>query len=223
VRRINLLPPEIGKRRRARRATSVFVVAVFAYVGLLGVWWLVGTGRLRNAEDDLVVAKERADRAQAAVSQLQEFANLRSVVETKERTLATAMADDIHWSRLLVEFSMVVPNDSWLTAFSGTATAPAPAAPPAGAPATPAPTAPAAPAAPAKLGSLTFAGVTFDFPGVATWITRLSGDKSLQTIWVPNATKSQIGAREVVNFSSTGDLTPAAASNRYQQPTGATP
>ncbi|MGH2688975.1 MAG: PilN domain-containing protein, partial [Actinomycetota bacterium] len=134
MRRINLLPPEIGKRRRARRVTGIFVLAVFAYVGLLGAWWLIGTGRLRNAEDDLVAARERADRAQAEVSQLQEFANLRSVVETKERTLATAMADDVHWSRLLVEFSMVVPNDSWLTAFSGTATVPAPAAPPAGAP-----------------------------------------------------------------------------------------
>ena len=221
MRRINLLPPEIGKRRRARRVTSVFVVAAFAYIGLLGIWWLVGTGRLRNAEDELIEARERADRAQAEVAQLQEFANLRSVVETKERTLATAMVDDVHWSRLLVEFSMVVPNDSWLTAFSGTATTAAPAAPP-GAPAAPAPAAPV-PAGPPKLGSLTFAGVTFDFPGVATWITRLSGDKSLQTIWVPNATKAQIGARDVVNFSSTGDLTPAAASNRYQQPSGVTP
>ena len=219
MKRINLLPPEIGKRRRARQVTSAFVLAGIVYVGLLGVLWLLGNGRLNAAKRELAGATNRADAVQAQVATLREFASLQAVVDRKERTLATTMADDVHWSRLLVELSMVIPSDAWLTSMSGTATPPA-AAP---APGTPAPAPepapiPGATTGPAKLGTLTFGAVTFDFPGVATWITRLSNDRSLQSIWVPSATKAQIGTRTVVNFSSTGDLSAGAASRRYQQP-----
>jgi Tfp pilus assembly protein PilN len=231
MKRINLLPPEIGKRRRARQVTSAFVFAGVVYVALLGVLWLLGNGRLNSAKQELADAADRADAAQAQVAQLREYANLQAVVDRKERTLATAMAGDVHWSRVLVELSMVIPGDAWLTSLSGTASgaatppggaapsrapAPAPGAP-APAPGTPAP-APGTTTGPPNLGTLTFGAVTFDFPGVSTWITRLSNDRSLQTIWVPSATKGQIGTRNVVKFNSTGDLSTGAASKRYEQP-----
>lgn len=209
MKRINLLPPEYGRRRVARRLTSVLVFAGIGYVAVLGILWLVRMGQLRNAEDELARTRNQADALQAQVAELREFADLEAVVDTKERTLATVMAADVHWSRILTELSMVVPGDAWLTSFAGTASPPQPAAPPAAG-------APAAPAGPPVLGNVTFAAVTFDFPGVATWITRLSNDPSLQTIWVPNATRAQIGGRGVVNFSSTANLSAGAASNRFQ-------
>jgi Tfp pilus assembly protein PilN len=212
MKRINLLPPEIGKLRRARQVTSAFVLAGIVYVALLGLLWLLGNGRLDAAKQELAGATNRADAVQAQVATLREFANLQTVVARKEQTLATVMADDVHWSRLLVELSMVIPSDAWLTSMSGTATPSA-----ATAPGTPAP-APAAPGSPPKLGTLTFGGVTLDFPGVATWLSRLSNDKSLESVWVSSATKAQIGTRSVVNFNSTGDLSTGAASERYQQP-----
>ena len=219
MKRINLLPPEIGKLRRARQVTSAFVLAGVVYVGLLGLLWLLGNGRLNAAKRDLDAATSRADAVQARVAVLREFADLQTGVDRKERTLATVMADDVHWSRLLVELSMAVPSDAWLTSLSGTATAAASGAAPGAAPA-PAPV-PGATSGPPKLGTLTFGAVTLDFPGVATWITRLSDDRSLQSIWVPSATKAQIGTRSVVNFNSTGDLSAGAASGRYQQPEAA--
>lgn len=209
MKRINLLPPEFGKRRAARRITSLLVVIGVVYIAFLGIFWLLRNAQLNSARDDLARAKNDADALQAQVSALREFADLKALVDTKEKTLATAMVNDVHWSRLLVELSMVIPNDSWLTSFSGTATPPDAGQPGA---------APAVPGAPAKLGSVTFAATTFDFPGVATWLTRLSNDRSLQNIWVPSATKAAIANRSVVNFGSTSDLSTGAASNRYQQP-----
>jgi Tfp pilus assembly protein PilN len=214
MKRINLLPPEFGKRRAARRITSILVVVGIVYVVFLGIFWVLRNTQLNAARDDLARARNEADALQAEVSALREFADLKALVDAKEKTLATAMVSDVHWSRILVELSMVVPNDSWLTSFAGTATPPQAAAPPGTAP---------TPTAPGTLGTISFGAVTFDFPGVASWLTRLTNDRSLQNIWVPNATKGQIGARNVVNFQSTSDLSSGAASNRYQEPPQGSP
>lgn len=194
--------------------TSAFALAGLVYVALLGVLWVLGNGRLDRAKRDLADATSRVEAAQAQVATLSEFSTLQTEVDRKERTLATVMADDVHWSRLLTELSMVIPTDAWLTSMSATAT-------PSGEGAAPKEAAPATPAAVPKLGTITFAAVTFDFPDVATWISRMSSDKILQTIWVPSATKGEIGDRGIVNFSSTGELSEDVASRRYQP--GASP
>jgi Tfp pilus assembly protein PilN len=209
MKRINLLPPEFGQRRRARRVTSAFGLAGVVYVVLLGVLWMLGNGRLDGARRDFQEATGRVDAVQARVAKLSQFSALQADVDRKERTLATVMADDVHWSRVLTDLSMVIPADAWLTSMSATATPASEAAATKGA-------APAAPTAAPKLGTITFAAVTSDFPGVATWISRMSSDRILQTIWVPSATKGEIGDHGVVNFNSTGELSEDAASRRYQ-------
>jgi hypothetical protein len=103
---------------------------------------------------------------------------------------------------------MVIPEESWLTSFTGNAAEPEAAAT-SGQPA-------AQPAAPA-LGTLTFEAVTFEFPDVAKWIIRLQGMKSLQNVWVSSAERAEIGSRQVVNFSSTADLSSQASSGRYRE------
>ena len=203
VRRINLLPEEVIIRRRVRRQTTYLGFGAVVFILLLAVVWFIRQGQLHDQQDQLAVLDAEAATLQAKVTHLQEFATLEQTVKQKEATLATAMAGDVAWSRLMIELSMIIPGDSWLTALSGSsaAAAPAPAA--------------AAGAAPA-LGNLNFSVVTFDFPGVAKWITRLQELKSLQNIWVPSASKAKIGERDVVNYGSTADLSQDAASKRYQ-------
>lgn len=203
MRRINLLPREIAERRRVRRQASVLVALFVVWVIVLAALWFLRQMELRREQDRLENAQARAQALQTQVDALQEFALLEQTVQQKEQTLRTAMAGDVHWSRLLIELSMIIPQDAWLTSFAGSAV---PGAPPAGQPAAP------------SLGSQTFAATTLgEFPGVAAWLDRLSQLESLQNIWVPSATKGTIGTREVVNFSSTTDLSQAAASGRYQQ------
>lgn len=204
MRRINLLPEEVLERRRNRQQTLMLSVYFGVFLlALVGVW-LVRNGQL-NAQE------ERRDRALAQVATLQtkiaaleEFARLDQTVKAKAAVLATAMTDDVAWSRLLIEVSMIIPGDSWLTSFNGTAV-PAAAVPAA-----------AAQVGPKSIGNLTFTAVTFDFRGVAEWITRFEGLKSLQNIWVPSATKGAISTRDVVNYTSTTDLSVGAASSRYK-------
>ncbi|MEO7803561.1 MAG: hypothetical protein ABIS18_03770 [Actinomycetota bacterium] len=204
MRRINLVPPEVLERRRQRTQTMMLGVygGVFLIV-LFGIW-LIRQGTLHNEQDRLAVAQAEVAALEIKVAALQEFAILEETVKQKRLILATAMANDIAWSRLLIELSMTIPGDSWLTSFNGVAEGAAPGAAP-------------VVGAPARLGSLTFVAVTIDnFKGVAKWLTRLQEMKSLQTIWIPTATTADIGGREVINYGSTADLSPAAASGRGQ-------
>lgn len=209
MRNINLLPPELAERRRARRQAVLLVIIGVSYVALLAAFWLVRNLEVGRQRERLEVAQRSAATLQVQVDGLREFADLERLVKERQATLATVMDRDVAWSRLLIELSMIIPGDSWLTTFAGTAEVSDQQA---------AATQPT-PLAPARLGTLSFAGNTFDFPGVAKWITRLQELKSLQTIWVPSAAKTQIQGREVINFTSTADLSTGAASNRYKAAT----
>jgi hypothetical protein len=63
-------------------------------------------------------------------------------------------------------------------------------------------------------GTVNFTAVGLDYPSVAAWLKMLSQLPSLRDLWVPNVTKATLGSREVVNFTSTAQLTPKALSNR---------
>lgn len=201
MKRINLLPQEVVVRRRQRRQTVGLAAVAVVFILLLAVVWFLRQGQLRGYEDQLAEAEARVQTLEAQVAQLQNFAELDRVVKQKEATLASAMSGDVAWSRLLIELSMIIPGDAWLTSFNGSAGTG---------------TQPVAATTSPSTGTLTFSAITFDFPGVARWLTRLQELESLQNIWVPSATKSEIATREVVNFSSTTDLTDKALSGRYQ-------
>lgn len=210
MRRINLLPPEVEQKRRVRRQSGFLALGFVVFLVLLGAIWFVRQSTLNQERETLAALQAQEQELQTKVDALQEFAQLEQTVTQKRATLAAAMVNDVAWSRLLVELSMVIPGDSWLTAFSGTAGSQTPA---------PGGTAPVPGAVATNLGTLTFTAVTFDFPGVAKWITRLQQEmgKSLQNVWVPTAAKAELGGRDVVNYSSTAELSPGAASGRYQQ------
>jgi hypothetical protein len=67
---------------------------------------------------------------------------------------------------------------------------------------------------------VTFAGVGFNHNDLALWLESLAGLKAYANVYFSNATESLVGARKVVNFSSTADMTPAAFSGRFLKPLG---
>lgn len=177
MRQINLLPEEIAALRRRRQTNVLLVVLFLVFLVVLAGVWFFQQGRLNREQQDLEDAQARVAELETQVAALQEFALLDQIVRQKEATLATAMVNDIAWSRLLIELSMIIPGDSWITTFNGTAAPPAVQPTPGVAPA---------------FGSLTFSAVTFDFPGVAMWITRLQELQSIQNIWVPRDRRAHV-------------------------------
>lgn len=219
VRRVNLLPADIAVKRRVRRQSYMLGVIFGVFVLILIGFWFYQQMRFNEQQRLLAEEQTKVRQLETQVAALQEFAKLEESVVAKRTTLASAMVGDVAWSRLLLDLAMTIPGDSWITSFTGNA---AQGAAPTGAPGVPPPP---GPTVLAKLGTVQFSANTFDFPGVARWVTRLQGElKSLTNIWVPTAVKGKIGLRDTIVFSSTADLSSEAGSGRYQtQQAGATP
>lgn len=227
---MNLLPG--GKRAVAGSNRTLAIVggAVVAAAVVAGL--ALPVMNRRNATDD---AKDEATKAQTAIDDLNgEIAGLQDVeageqqLEVLRGQIRGALALDVSWATLIHEVAKQMPNDVWLTSFSGQVSAAAPATTDGGVtPAegsettatigTPGSTPTDGVAVTSGLtGTVTFEAVGIEFPSVAAWIDGVNQMLKLQGVWVPNATKSAIGTVDTVNFSSSATLTDKARSNRLE-------
>ena len=197
-RRISLVPTEIAVLRRERRQVLLTGVGVLAFAAvLIGLYALRGQ-QVNEAQRDAEVAEARTLELQAEVAELRDVEALEADIAAQRRTVTAVLEGDVAWSRLVQEIAAVLPNDVWLTSFSGSR----------GDALTP--------------GTVNVQGMGFDQTSTARWILRISNLDSLAGLWVPSSTKAPTGSgRELVTFSSNANLTPAAASDRVSRYLGA--
>lgn len=119
MRRINLLPRELAAKRRSRQIAGMIVIAGLVMLGLMVIVYGAQRARLASARGDL----ERQERVNAGlqrqVAQLSQFAQRQQQVRTKEQLLTALTRNEVRWSSVLTEVSLVIPADDWLTNFSG--------------------------------------------------------------------------------------------------------
>lgn len=119
MRRINLLPPELAAKRRSRQIAGMIVVAGLVVLGLMVILYGAQRARLASARGEL----ERQQRVNAGLqrqaAQLSQFAQRQEQLRTKEQLLAALTRNEVRWSSVLTEISLVIPADDWLTNFSG--------------------------------------------------------------------------------------------------------
>lgn len=194
--RINLLPPETKERQRVRRQTvGVVVVGVLLLVAL-GAFFMLQQARLASAENDLREQQAINAELQQEVNDLEQFDQLAAEVEASRGLIAQLLENQVLWSGVLRDISLVIPGQVWLDTLSGTITAD----PSTGA-ATTTTTGPEG-----LIGSISFAGNGFDHRSVALWLARLEDVSGFVNPWLASSTKSEIGPFEVVDFQSSVDL-----------------
>jgi type IV pilus assembly protein PilM len=193
-RRISLLPTEIGVARRERRQTLAVAGAVAVFALLLLALYGLRAGRLHDEETKADGAEARTQQLTTQINQLHDVEALQADITTRRQTVATALAGDVAWTRLIQEVAAVLPNDVWLTSFTGsrgTLTSP---------------------------GTVAFAATGFDHTSTAHWLIRTGRLPSINGLWVPSSAKSKAASgHDIVTFSSTAQLTSAAQSNRLAQ------
>lgn len=119
MRRINLLPPELAAKRRTRQIAGAALVAGLVVLGLLVIVYGAQRARLASARGDLTAQKRVNAALQRKVAQLSQFQRQQQEVETKERLLTALTLNEVRWSSVLTEVSLVIPTDDWLTNFTG--------------------------------------------------------------------------------------------------------
>ncbi|MGH2661717.1 MAG: PilN domain-containing protein [Actinomycetota bacterium] len=203
--RINLLPPEVFERQRARRRTVAVSALGFIVLAALGAFYVLQISRLSDVEDDITAQQATNAELQAQVADLQDVAQLEQEIAATRTLLDGLLADRVQWSGVLGDVSLVIPAQAWLNGLTGTTAAAAPEG--------------EAVTTGAFAGQIQFTGFAFEHRDVALWLSRLEDVRGFLNPWLGTSTKTEIGDRQVVEFQSSVDLsTEALESEQGGQP-----
>jgi Tfp pilus assembly protein PilN len=199
--RINLLPPEVRQRQSIRRRTAAVIAAgVVVLAGVAALYFLQQL-RLVGVNNDLEDQQATNAGIQAQINDLRRFDELQREVEASRGMLTTLTANEILWSGVLRDVSLVIPSDVWLSGMTGQMNESG------GTPA--APTTPGV-TGQGLVGQITFTGFSLDHRAVALWLARLDDVRGFANPWLSNAQKTDVGTSKVVQFASSVDLSQQA-------------
>ena len=196
---INLLPPELKTRARTRRVFAGVIAAAVVVLLFLGVILLLQRNRIGNEEEELEQLQATAGQLRGQVAQLAQFGALKDEVDATRASLAAALTNDVAWSRFMNDLSIILPDNSWLVNVSLSAS-PGLAA-----------------TGEVSVGTTTFQGFVFDFPGLAGWLTRMEQMEGLTFVYLTTGSRQQVGSTEVVSFGANASLTQNLLSLRCQE------
>jgi len=207
------LMPKVTRRRTAvpSRALAGGAAAAVALMALLAVPTIARQNDLDAAKRDLEEVRAQNDEIQAQIDALADAQQKQAQLDVLRAQLTSLLSTDVSWARMLQEISMTIPGDVWLTSFQGQVTVQGGGAV-GDATDSPGPLS-------AISGTVNFSATGLDYPSVAAWIQRMSTMRSFTQLWVPQASVSSFGTRDVVNFSSTVQVTDAARSDRLDDVT----
>ena len=191
--RVNLLPGEIRERQRVRRRGGVVAVVGVVVLAALGAFYFLQQVRLNDLKQDLAAQEAENDRLRGEIAELQEFDQQQRELAASQDLLNTLLADEVRWSGVLRDISLVIPGQTWLTTLNGQITEQAATAQPTAGPS-------------GLVGQISFNGFGLSHRAVALWLTRLEDVEGFANPWVSTSQKTEIGLQEVVQFTSTTDL-----------------
>ncbi|MDF1598008.1 MAG: PilN domain-containing protein [Acidimicrobiia bacterium] len=196
MRPINLLPPEVSEKSKARRKIFGMMLGVLAFVAVLALatFWLVG--QANDAESDLEAQRQENQRLQAEIGQLDGARQLRADYQSGVSRVQLALANDIAWGRLLNDLARIINDRAWLSSLSAQASTPT--------------------ETDVTFGTLSVSGTAFWYEDASSWLRVLDSSywPAVGAGWVSSTSVSEIEEIPVVNFSSAAALTSAALSTR---------
>lgn len=192
MRQINLLPSEIAEKRRAREITLLIAAGGAALIALLVIVFLIQTARVAGERSKLEDIRRDNAALQGQVNRLQAFATQQKTLQTKQQLLTTLTRNEIRWSVLLNDVSLVIPSDVWLTNFTGSVNTSQGQRGPVQATQT--------------IGTIALSGSTFTHLDVAKWLSRLSLVREFALPYLTMSAKGTIGDQQVVSFNSSVEL-----------------
>ncbi len=192
---VNLLPPDVRERQRTRRATAAVIAVGVVVMAILGGVFVVQSGRLDKANQDLEAQRATNSSLQLQIAHLTKFRDLKTQLQERQALVDSLQQGEVEWSGVLRDVSSVIPSDMWLTSITGQV---------GGAGAT---TASASAPGSNIIGNIQFQGNAFDHPTIALWLTRLEQVNGWVNAWVSSATKTDVEGQQVVQFTGSVDLT----------------
>ncbi len=215
---VNLLPATYARRAAVRRAKvfAAITVVVALLLALLG--WLVATQKESAAQESLDAATAERALLQAEAAKYADVPKVFAAVADAQAQLRLAMGNEVRWSFFLNDLALTMPRGVSLDTLA--LTSPAPGAPvQATAPSSAGASTAAEPTSGAGvpgLGTMTVSAKAFTYNTVANWLDSLAKLPTIADPYVGSLTAGVEEGTKIVTFSSTGNVTAEALSNRYQ-------
>ncbi len=195
MRAVNLLPRDHAQRPVGLPSTPVLVgicTGVLVVAGL-GTDFMLQSAKIAKEQTKLDALQARVQQLPAAPAGPSAGATeLAGEHSARVSALSSAMANRVAWDRIFREFSLVLPDDVWLT----TLTAHSPVSPSAAGVAS-------SGGAPTEF---TITGRTYSHDGVARLLSRLQVIPDLQNVTLVSSSLSQVSGQPVVEFNIVADI-----------------
>ena len=226
--RVNLLPPEIGERRRFRRMQLLSGGAACVALALVGGGYVVTAGSVTDARTALDATRARQHAAEQRVHAYDYVVQTNDLVDQRHQLLATALTGEVHWSQYLNNFSESTPSGVWLTSLTVTppqtdgSTPTAPESLSSGSTSGAPTTESGAPsgagttgttgtgAAATPIATISFEGEALRYDDVSLWLESLTTDTAYTDPFVTEVSEDKIGDNNSIKFIGTVTMTSAA-------------
>jgi Tfp pilus assembly protein PilN len=203
MRAVNLLPRQQVESKTARPNTVVLVAAIGSAAVLLGLvgGFLVASRSVDRQKQQLATARAvlAATPQHHLSASTQAFrTNVLNKREQRSLALAAAIGKRVSWDRILRRFALVLPDDVWLTALTGTV--------PLDDSAVATTVTPTSSALPAQATELTITGYTYSQDSVARLLERLSVVPDLKNVQLQSSATAKVGGQQVYSFTIVSDI-----------------
>ena len=194
MRAVNLLPRDEGQRAIKKESLPVLIGACSGVLvaAVLGAMFMMGSGKVAAQQrklDDLARIYQALPPPPAGPTAAQQ--QLAGEQSARVSALSSALTSRVAWDRVFREFSLVLPDDVWLT----TLTAKSPISP-----LTNASTGGTAPS------EFILQGRTYSHDGVARLLSRLQVVPDLTNVQLVSSSLATVGGQGVVEFSIAADI-----------------
>ena len=203
--RVNLLPTEIKKGQQVRRRTLLVALIGAAVIGVIILLWVFQSVRLSQVNSDIEAQDQTNQSLQQEIAGLQKYADIQAEAQQQEDLLASAYADEIAYSGVLVDVSKVIPNDTYLSQFSSAVTAPTQTT--------------TSSTETTFVGTMTFSGSSLHFDSLSVWLTRLEEVQGWANPWMSNISQTA-DTPGAYSFDTSVDLTQDALTKRGLEGSG---
>jgi Tfp pilus assembly protein PilN len=202
MRAVNLLPRDHGQRTIKKESLPVLVGGCSAVlvVAVLGALYLMGSGKIAAQQrtlDDLNRHFQALPAPPPGPTAAQQA--LAGEQSARVSALTAALANRVSWDRVFREFSLVLPDDVWLTQLAAKSPI---------SPATNASTA----SSTGTPSEFTITGRTYSHDGVARLMSRLQVIPDLTNVQLVSSSVTKVKNLNVVEFSIAADIKSATGS-----------
>jgi Tfp pilus assembly protein PilN len=202
MRAVNLLPRDHGQRTIKKESLPLLVggCAFLLVAAVLGAMFMMGSGKIASEQrklDDLNRQFQALPPPPPGPTAAQQ--QLQGEQSARVSALTTAMTSRVSWDRVFREFSLILPEDVWLTSLS----AKSPISPATNTSSTGGSTVPS---------MFTIQGRTYSHDGVARLLSRLQFLPDLTNVQLISSTRSVVGKQPIVDFNIAADIAAAGGS-----------